>query len=83
MLHETQASILTFLFNYILPQSLEKEMAPYSNIPAWRIHRQRSLVGYSLCNCGVAKSWTRLSDGAHPKIPLTPTAASLSFSASL
>ena len=26
---------------------LEKEMATHSNILAWRIHGQRSLVGYS------------------------------------
>ena len=26
---------------------LEKEMAIHSGILAWRIHRQRSLVGYS------------------------------------
>ena len=26
---------------------LEKGMATHSSIPAWRIHRQRSLVGYS------------------------------------
>ena len=28
-------------------ESLEKGMATHSNIPAWRIHGQRSLVGYS------------------------------------
>ena len=28
--------------------SLEEEMATYSSIPAWDIHGQRSLVGYSL-----------------------------------
>ena len=28
--------------------SLEKEMATHSSILAWRIHGQRSLVGYSL-----------------------------------
>ena len=28
-------------------QSLEKEMATYSNILAWKIQVQRSLVGYS------------------------------------
>ena len=27
--------------------SLEKEMATHSSIPAWKIHGQRSLVGYS------------------------------------
>ena len=37
---------------------LEKEMATHSSILAWRIHGQRSLVGY---NPGVAKSWTQLS----------------------
>ena len=26
---------------------LEKEMATYSNILAWKTHRQRSLAGYS------------------------------------
>ena len=26
---------------------LEKEMAPYSSTLAWKIHGQRSLVGYS------------------------------------
>ena len=26
---------------------LEKGMATHSSIPAWRIHRQRNLVGYS------------------------------------
>ena len=28
---------------------LEKGMATHSSILAWRIHGQRSLVGYSLC----------------------------------
>ena len=28
--------------------SLEEEMATYSSIPAWEIHGQRSLAGYSL-----------------------------------
>ena len=37
---------------------LEKEMATHPSILAWRIHGQRSLVGYSP---GVAKSWTQLS----------------------
>ena len=38
---------------------LEKEMATCSSILAWRIHRQRSLVGTVH---GVAKSQTQLSN---------------------
>ena len=30
---------------------LEKKMATHSNILAWRIHRQRSLVGYNSLGC--------------------------------
>ena len=30
---------------------LEKGMATYSSILAWRIHGQRSLVGFSLWDC--------------------------------
>ena len=30
---------------------LEKEMETYSNLLAGEIHGQRSLVGYSPCNC--------------------------------
>ena len=30
---------------------LELEMATHSSILAWKIPRQRSLVGYSLCGC--------------------------------
>ena len=38
---------------------LEKEMATHSSILAWKIHGQRSLVGYSP---GGRKSRTRLSN---------------------
>ena len=37
---------------------LEEEMAPHSSIFDWRIHGQRSLVGYSLWG---QNSWTQLS----------------------
>ena len=30
---------------------LEEDMATHSSIPAWRIHGQRSLVGYSPWGC--------------------------------
>ena len=30
---------------------LEKGMATHSSIPAWRIHGERSLVGYSPWSC--------------------------------
>ena len=40
--------------------SLEKEMATYSSILAWKIPWTEEPVGYTLH--GVAKSWTRLSD---------------------
>ena len=36
---------------------LEEEMATHSSSLAWRIHEQRSLVGYSPWR----QSWTRLS----------------------
>ena len=39
--------------------SLEKEKATHSNIPAWKSHGWRSLVG---CSSGAAKSQTWLSD---------------------
>ena len=39
--------------------SLEKGMATRSSVAAWRVHGQRSLVGYSH---GVEKSQTRLTD---------------------
>ena len=39
---------------------LEEEMATHSSILDWRIHGQRSLVGYIVHR--VAKSRTRLSD---------------------
>ena len=38
---------------------LEKGMATHSSVLAWRIHGQRSLLGYSPCG---HKSWTWLSD---------------------
>ena len=39
---------------------LEKEMATHPSILAWRIHGQRSLVGYVH---GITKSQTQLSNG--------------------
>ena len=69
MLHDTQASILTFLFNYILPQGLEKEMAPYSSVLAWKIHGQRSLVGYSRWGCKELDMTQRLSTPQGPSHP--------------
>ena len=43
-----------------LEEPLEEGVATHLSILAWRIPRQRSLVGYTVH--GVAKSRTRLSD---------------------
>ena len=39
----TQLSSFTFTFHF---HALEKEMATHSSVLAWRIHGQRSLMGY-------------------------------------
>ena len=39
---------------------LEKEMATHSNILAWKIHGQRSLVGYSPWGCKESDMTERL-----------------------
>ena len=53
-------AVLETLVKFLGAQdSLEKGMATRSSIPAWRVHGQRSLAGYSHV---VEKSHTRLSD---------------------
>ena len=44
----TQLSDFTFTFHF---PALEKEMATHSNVPAWRIQGQGSLVGCRLWVC--------------------------------
>ena len=44
----TRLSDFTFTFHFHV---LEKEMATHSSVFAWRIHGQRSLVGYSPWGC--------------------------------
>ena len=41
--------------------ALEEEMATHSSILAWRIHGQRSLVGYSLWGCKESDTAERLT----------------------
>ena len=57
--HPMQEMPETWVQSLGLEDPLEKEMATCSSILAWRIHRQRSLVGRVH---GVAKSQTQLSD---------------------
>ena len=45
---QTQLSDFTFTFHF---PTLEKEMATYSSVLAWRIQGQRSLVGCRLWDC--------------------------------
>ena len=41
----------TWVRTLVWEDFLEKEIATHSSIIAWRIHGQRSLVGYSLWGC--------------------------------
>ena len=50
------------LFSIYQPQNpLEKGMATHSSILAWRIHVQRSLVGYSPWGCKKSDTTNRLT----------------------
>ena len=51
----TQLSDFTFTFHF---HALEKEMATYSSVLAWRIPRDREAWWASVY--GVSQSWTRL-----------------------
>ncbi len=50
--------------------ALEKEMTTHSNIPAWKFHEQRSLVGHSPWGRKELNTTERLSTHANTQLVL-------------